>query len=283
MNDENLKLKEELSNSKPKLYEFSNKISDQILFQNSVFSDKIQNLFSKFKNFNIKFAEISQINSDLKLENQKLSNKIYALISENSQLLQKIEINYEYNEISIQTEPDPILDENTNLKLENQKLISECENLHDQISKQNQIISEYDTKKSIKSENEISELKSTIQKQTINLKKCIAECRRLQAELLKNESEKQNLLKIHEELKMKNSDTEILYEKSKEIIQNLETKIKNNEYRIETLENEVIRTKQDLAESINTMHEFEVEHSEYIGIFEKKMTFKEKSPDNDKI
>ena len=52
---------------------------------------------------------------------------------------------------------------------------------------------------------------------------------------------------------------------------------------IERLEQELLRTKQDLAEALNTMHELESEHAEYCGVLERKMTFKEPSPNKEGI
>lgn len=51
-------------------------------------------------------------------------------------------------------------------------------------------------------------------------------------------------------------------------------------YHIEQLEAELIRTKQDLGEALNTMHTFEVDHMEYCGVLERQMTFTDRSMDN---
>ncbi len=47
---------------------------------------------------------------------------------------------------------------------------------------------------------------------------------------------------------------------------------------IQRLETDLITAKQNLAEALNTMHEFEAEHMEYCGVFERQMTFKELTP-----
>ena len=54
-----------------------------------------------------------------------------------------------------------------------------------------------------------------------------------------------------------------------------ECEIQRNWDTIQRLETDLIRAKQDLAEALNIMREFEAEHTEYCGVFERKMTFKE--------
>ena len=63
----------------------------------------------------------------------------------------------------------------------------------------------------------------------------------------------------------------------------LENVVNSQINRMQVLEADLIRTKQDLGEALNTMQELEAEHTEFRGVLEKKMTFKEFSPDCEKL
>eukprot|EP01022_Parablepharisma_sp_SALTPOND_P012487 TRINITY_DN1605_c0_g1_i1.p2 TRINITY_DN1605_c0_g1~~TRINITY_DN1605_c0_g1_i1.p2 ORF type:complete len:485 (+),score=74.49 TRINITY_DN1605_c0_g1_i1:6681-8135(+) len=124
----------------------------------------------------------------------------------------------------------------------------------------------------------IPELKAQNQKQTQNLKKCIQECRRLKGELDKRNSENTKLVASIKDFEERLIDSEYLREQLNKGNISLQNTMKSQNERIATLESDLIRTKQDLAEVLNTMHELEVEHPEYRDILEGKMTFKENSP-----
>ncbi len=78
-----------------------------------------------------------------------------------------------------------------------------------------------------------------------------------------------------EELREQLADAELVRDRNNE--QSQMTTRESGE-QIKRLEEDLIRTKQDLAEALNAMREFENEHMEFCGAFEKRMTFKEPSP-----
>lgn len=57
-------------------------------------------------------------------------------------------------------------------------------------------------------------------------------------------------------------------------IKELEEKCLMREQNTARLEADLIKTKQDLAETLNAMHDFEQEHMEYCGMLDKGVTFK---------
>ncbi len=66
---------------------------------------------------------------------------------------------------------------------------------------------------------------------------------------------------------------------SDKIEANATTMKRESAAQVQRLEDDLVRTKQDLAEALNAMREFEEEHMEFCGDFEKRMTFKEVSPE----
>ncbi len=153
---------------------------------------------------------------------------------------------------------------------------------------------------------ELSTAKEEKSKQAQGFVKCIQECKRLKLELAKCRQEigkltqdsvrhKEEAKKAREEqkrdaesfrscieqlneYKMKLADAELLRDRVQIKKKELDDAVAGQGTRIEILEAELIRAKQDLGEALNTMHDFAAEHPEYTDVMEKKLTFKEVSP-----